>query len=1233
MKKVLIFVLSLVCIFATALCFVSCSDNDNAGGGTPHAHTATAVAEKVATCTEGGYSAHYKCSCGKLFSDALATTEISLSEISTPADLQNHTKINFNAEVLGTCVTQGTLAHYSCESCSKLFSDENCSNEIFIDSINSGYGAHKNVSHTNETPSTCMTFGTYEHWYCTDCNQYSKDELFSFIVSEYELQKTEYGKCVNLTKRNGVKGNCQTVGTADYYECLSCYNLYLDENAEMPTYPGSPELETGYDFSVHTSLNIVYGTPADCRNEGVKDYYECHGCYNKYLDENCTQQVFDYSDLYLAKESHQMTHYLEQKPSCQNGYTGNYEYWYCSTCYLNYSDQEGYSEIYDLAIPGSEYDFASHVEIEFFDFKQPTCFENGHAAHYKCSCGVYFDEDKNYYGDDEYHFTSGYEMNEDHLIINLPAKQADCLNGNIECYTCEYCHKYFQLNDGSGVDFGEYIQIDESQAIIPATGRHSIISHEKIAPTCTESGVSEYFKCTTCKKYFYDEDGMTERDVSSLILEPLKHSWENHDYKASTCLEHGNISYSHCKNCSKDYNLLTNEEVTGKTQLPLGDHQLSFIEGYDATCEETGVLDSYYCSVCKNNFDKNNNLLSSLTISAKGHTFDTSKWNSDATHHWHDALCGHEVKGDFTEHANAERITANSTCKEQGEKEIYCPTCNTVTATEKLPFAEHNYKLISKVNSTCKTQGTLAHYKCTTCNELFLLENSKYVSVTAENLIIEINPDAHKYGAWHTITSATCQNFGLAERTCTLCLNREEHVLNMLSCDYQYVNVDAYFHSFECIYCHTSSSTGYHSLNEQFTCTTCNHHFDYTSGLIFSVYDNYATLTGAVNVSGDVKIPAMYGSAIVSAISSNVFKDNVAITSVSIPETVTQIGESAFNGCTALTAVYFEGTSQCKEIQKYAFYGCSKLSDCAIPTTIQKVREYAFSGSGITSVSFTNLTILEAHSFENCKSLVSVNIADSCSKIVTISDKTFYECKSLESVVLPKSLININGHAFYNCTSLGNITLPDGLLYIQESAFQNAFKEGTSLIIPESVEVINTSAFAGTSLKEVTINGLQSFKDNPSAVKDNNYLFHYSRKLEKVTLGENVDAILPYMFYCCYELKTLIIENQSNIAYIGDEAFKGTNIQNYNLTLSANLQYLGANFAAQSDSPYNSAYVQPTFNITFADASALSVCRNLGTNRYEKVCTEITATYWAETGYNLVAKSYYYVASETYLNG
>jgi len=218
MKKVLIFILSLVCIFATALCFVSCSDNDNADGGTPHAHTATAVAEKVATCTEGGYSAHYKCSCGKLFSDALATTEISLSEISTPADLQNHTKINFNAEVLGTCVTQGTLAHYSCESCSKLFSDENCSNEIFIDSINSGYGAHKNVSHTNETPSTCTTFGTYEHWYCTDCNQYSKDEFFSFIVSEYELQKTEYGKCVNLTKRNGVKGNCQTVGTADYYE-------------------------------------------------------------------------------------------------------------------------------------------------------------------------------------------------------------------------------------------------------------------------------------------------------------------------------------------------------------------------------------------------------------------------------------------------------------------------------------------------------------------------------------------------------------------------------------------------------------------------------------------------------------------------------------------------------------------------------------------------------------------------------------------------------------------------------------------------------------------------------------------------------------------------------------------------------------------------------------------------------------------------------------------------------
>jgi len=351
---------------------------------------------------------------------------------------------------------------------------------------------------------------------------------------------------------------------------------------------------------------------------------------------------------------------------------------------------------------------------------------------------------------------------------------------------------------------------------------------------------------------------------------------------------------------------------------------------------------------------------------------------------------------------------------------------------------------------------------------------------------------------------------------------------------------------------------------------------------------NYCEVIGSYqHLSGAVYIDGLYNEKTVIAIGNGAFKNRNMITSMYLLDGILDIGNEAFSNCTAMQAI-------------------------EIPSTVLHLGERAL---------------------ENCKSLVSVNIADSCSKIVTISDKTFYACSALESVVLPKSLININGYAFYNCTSLGNITLPDGLLYIQENAFQNAFKEGTSLIIPESVEVINTYAFAGTSLKEVTINGLQSFKDNPSAVKNYNHLFQYSLKLEKVTLGENVDAILPYMFYCCYELKTLIIENQSNITYIGDGAFKGTNIQNYNLTLSANLQYLGANFAAQSDSPYNSAYVQPTFNITFADASALSVCRNLGTNRYEKVCTEITATYWAETGYNLVAKSYYYVASETYLNG
>ncbi|MBQ1689210.1 MAG: leucine-rich repeat protein, partial [Lachnospiraceae bacterium] len=200
------------------------------------------------------------------------------------------------------------------------------------------------------------------------------------------------------------------------------------------------------------------------------------------------------------------------------------------------------------------------------------------------------------------------------------------------------------------------------------------------------------------------------------------------------------------------------------------------------------------------------------------------------------------------------------------------------------------------------------------------------------------------------------------------------------------------------------------------------------------------------------------------------FKDCIYLESVSLPKGITNLQESLFEGCIALSAVTIEsaGESDLEKIEKDAFAGCASLNDTKFLSELKKLKEigdgaFAYKeisgatigtsvlgptfyapnanissanhGTGLKEVVIPDsVTILGEKVFENQFNIRTASLGDG---ITEIPDNFFYYCAKLYSVKLPKQLKKIGKYAFY-ATSLNDITFPDTLEEIDENAFRGA---------------------------------------------------------------------------------------------------------------------------------------------------------------------------------------------------
>ena len=280
-----------------------------------------------------------------------------------------------------------------------------------------------------------------------------------------------------------------------------------------------------------------------------------------------------------------------------------------------------------------------------------------------------------------------------------------------------------------------------------------------------------------------------------------------------------------------------------------------------------------------------------------------------------------------------------------------------------------------------------------------------------------------------------------------------------------------------------------------------------TSGLSYNIISDteVEVIAATEKYSGDIVIPSqttIEGKAYnVTKIADEAFYACSGLKTITIPNSVTSIGNYVLGNCPNLTSIVVESGNKKYDSRN----NCNAIIETSTNSLIAGCKN---------SVIPSSVTTIGTASFMGCTGLTSITIPSS---VVSLGEDAFYECTGLTSMTIPNSVTSIGDNVFAYCSNLKTITLSTNIKTISYSAFLDCYSL-TSITVPNSVITIEEEAFCGCD------------------------------GLADVIIGNSVASIGNHAFLNCGGLTSVTMLN-STPPSCGTDVFKNVNVSNVTLTV------------------------------------------------------------------------------------
>ncbi len=602
---------------------------------------------------------------------------------------------------------------------------------------------------------------------------------------------------------------------------------------------------------------------------------------------------------------------------------------------------------------------------------------------------------------------------------------------------------------------------------------HALTHHSAVAATCTETGTVEYWSCAECGKNFADEGAQEE--LSSVTVAALGHdfgAWS--EKEQATCTEKG-AEVRSCARCGE-------EEIRETDALG---HEMEHHEAVEATCTEDGILEYWACSRCGKNYadEAGSSELTSLIAEKLGH--DWSEWEvvssamctEDGEQKRTCSRCG-EVETSPMQargHSYGEWVLVlEPTCTENGREERVCSTCS-YTESRSVDKLGHEFENMMCIRCGASQESSGFAFALNSDKKSYTLtdvgsnsDKEVYIPVVYNGYpVTAIGDRAFENRTLIESVRIPVGVKSIGDEAFEGCTSlKEVQMGNTVSSI-----GDRAFYGTALV--NISLPDSLTSIGDMAFADCA----ELTKIALFRTNPAYSVIDGDLyNKEETVLIQYAIGKEDASfsipegveEIDCSAFLNAANLQSVSIPASVSLIGDRAFSTCTALKEITVDernedyrsisGDLYSHDGKTFLQYAIGKTeSVCVLNNAVTTIAEGAFEGAAaLTQVNFsTALTSIEKGAFRGCTALAKVELP---AKLTSIGAEAFSGCTALTEVVIPASVESIGAGAFNGCKALKSVVFAE----------TTGWSVGGS---PLSGESLSNPATAATYLTNVELAG------------------------------------------------------------------------------------------------------------------------------------------------------------------